>query len=125
MALALGKGEKTGQGPPRREREKRLAVCGEEERGESMAFGKNLQRLDEVLRRLESDPMSLDEALDAFEQGVSLVRENRRILEEAEQRVAILTREGTVPFEARLGDAGEKNEEETEKKAEEKVKSKN
>ena len=82
-----------------------------------MAFGENLQRLDEVLRRLESDPMSLDEALDAFEQGVSLVRENRRILEEAEQRVAILTREGTAPFEACLGEAGEK--------AEEKVKNKN
>ena len=125
MALALGERERRGQGPPKQEREKRLAVCGKEKRGESMTFGENLQRLDEVLRRLESDPMSLDEALDAFEQGVSLVRENRRILEEAEQRVVILTREGTVPFEACFGDAGEKNEEETEKKAEEKVKSKN
>ena len=36
-----------------------------------MAFGENLERLDEVLRRLESDPMPLDEALDAFEQGIS------------------------------------------------------
>ena len=117
MALALGERERRGQGPPKQEREKRLAVCGEEKRGESMTFGENLQRLDEVLRRLESDPMSLDEALDAFEQGVSLVRENRRILEEAEQRVVILSREGMAPFEARLGDA--------EEKAEEKVKSKN
>ena len=71
-----------------------------------MAFGENLERLDEVLRRLESDPMPLDEALDAFEQGVSLVRESRRILEEAEQRVTLLTREGEIPFAG----VGEKNE---------------
>lgn len=64
-----------------------------------MSFGRNLDRLDEVLKRLESEPMSLDEALDVFEQGVSLVRENRELLMRAEQRVKILTREGEEPFE--------------------------
>lgn len=48
-----------------------------------MSFGDNLERLDEVLRRLESEPMPLDEALEVFERGVSLVRESRRILERA------------------------------------------
>ena len=58
-----------------------------------MSFGDNLERLDEVLRRLESKPMPLDETLEVFERGVSLVRESRRILERAEQRVAILSAE--------------------------------
>ena len=32
-----------------------------------MSFGDNLERLDEVLRRLESEPIPLDEALEVFE----------------------------------------------------------
>lgn len=68
-----------------------------------MSFGENLERLDGLLKRLESEPMSLDEALDTFEQGVSLVRENRRILAQAEQRVTLLTREGEVLFENENG----------------------
>ena len=57
-----------------------------------MSFGDNLERLDEVLRRLESEPMPLDEAFEVFERGVSLVRESRRILERAEQKMTLLTR---------------------------------
>ncbi|MDO4787005.1 MAG: exodeoxyribonuclease VII small subunit [Fretibacterium sp.] len=64
-----------------------------------MSFGRNLERLDEVLKQLESEPISLDEALDVFEQGVSLVRENRELLMRAEQRVKILTREGEEPYD--------------------------
>ena len=64
-----------------------------------MSFGNNLERLDEILRRLESEPMPLDEALEVFERGVSLVRESQGILERAEQRVTLLTRAGEEPFE--------------------------
>ena len=75
-----------------------------------MSFGDNLERLDEVLRRLESEPMPLDEALEVFERGVSLVRESRRILERAEQRVAILARDGEEHFEDATGGENEKVE---------------
>ena len=68
-----------------------------------MSFGDNLERLDEILRRLESEPMPLDEALEVFERGVSLVRESQRILERAEQRVTLLTRAGEEPFEGAAG----------------------
>ena len=74
-----------------------------------MSFAENLKHLDELLRRLESDPMSLDEALETFEQGIVLLRESRRILERAEQRVTLLTGDGEVPFEEREG-AEEKSE---------------
>lgn len=75
-----------------------------------MSFGGNLGKLDEILRRLETDPMSLDEALETFERGVSLVRESQTILEQAEQRVTLLTREGEVPFEEDHGESNGKNE---------------
>jgi len=75
-----------------------------------MSFGDNLERLDEILRRLESEPMPLDEALEVFERGVSLVRESRRILERAEQRVTLLARDGEEPFEGSAGGEEEKVE---------------
>ena len=69
-----------------------------------MSFGDNLERLDEILRRLESEPMPLDE------RGVSLVRESQGILERAEQRVTLLTRAGEEPFEGAAGGEDEKVE---------------
>lgn len=75
-----------------------------------MSFGDNLERLDEILRRLESEPMPLDEALEVFERGVFLVRESQGILERAEQRVTLLTRAGEEPFEGAAGGEDEKVE---------------
>ena len=75
-----------------------------------MSFGDNLERLDEILRRLESEPMPLDEALEVFERGVSLVRESQGILERVEQRVTLLTRAGEEPFEGAAGGEDEKVE---------------
>lgn len=83
-------------------------ACGKGEK--RLSFGENLVRLDEILKRLESEPMPLDEALEAFERGVSLVRENRSLLERAEQRVLLLTRDGEVPFEVPREDVEGKNE---------------
>ncbi|MDR2523290.1 MAG: exodeoxyribonuclease VII small subunit [Synergistaceae bacterium] len=60
-------------------------------------FNKNLERLDGILRRLEEGSLSLDEALADFERGVALVRESRKFLEEAQQKVTFLTRDGKEP----------------------------
>ena len=56
-----------------------------------MSFADNLERLDGILKRLESEPMPLDEALKVFEEGVSLVRESESCLREAEQKVTMLS----------------------------------
>jgi exodeoxyribonuclease VII small subunit len=53
-------------------------------------FEKSLARLEEVVRRLESPQLSLDEAMKLFEEGVDLSRECQKQLEEAEGRVEIL-----------------------------------
>jgi exodeoxyribonuclease VII small subunit len=55
-------------------------------------FEKSLARLEEVVRRLESPQLSLDDAMKLFEEGVALSRECQRQLEEAEGRVEILLR---------------------------------
>jgi exodeoxyribonuclease VII small subunit len=53
-------------------------------------FEQSLARLEEVVRRLESPQLSLDEAMKLFEEGVGLSRECQKQLEEAEGRVEIL-----------------------------------
>jgi exodeoxyribonuclease VII small subunit len=67
-------------------------------------FEKSLARLEEVVRRLESPQLSLDEAMKLFEEGVELSRECQKQLEEAEGKVEILLRkaDGKIvaePFE--------------------------
>ena len=53
-------------------------------------FEKSLLRLEEVVQRLESPQLSLDDAMKLFEEGVQLSRECQKQLEEAEGRVEIL-----------------------------------
>jgi len=53
-------------------------------------FERSLARLEEVVRKLESPQLSLDDAMKLFEEGVELTRECQKQLEEAEGRVEIL-----------------------------------
>ena len=53
-------------------------------------FERSLARLEEVVRRLESPQLSLDDAMKLFEEGVALSQECQKQLEEAEGRVEIL-----------------------------------
>jgi exodeoxyribonuclease VII small subunit len=64
-------------------------------------FERSLGRLEEVVRKLESPQLSLDEAMKLFEEGVSLSRECQKQLEEAEGRVEILLKkaDGTMVAE--------------------------
>ena len=59
-----------------------------------MNFGETLRQLDETLEGLENGDISLDEALDLFERGVNLVREAGKFLNEAEQKITLLTQDG-------------------------------
>jgi len=72
-------------------------------------FERSLARLEEVVRKLESPQLSLDEAMKFFEEGVNLSRECQKQLEEAEGRVEILLKKAdgklaAEPFEPE-GDA--------------------
>jgi len=67
-------------------------------------FERSLSRLEEVVRKLESPQLSLDEAMKLFEEGVTLSRECQKQLEEAEGKVEILLKKAdgkmtTEPFD--------------------------
>ena len=53
-------------------------------------FEHSLARLEEIVRKLESASLSLDEAMKLFEEGVQLSRDCQKHLEQAEGKVEIL-----------------------------------
>lgn len=54
-------------------------------------FEESLARLEEIVRLLESGNAPLDSSLALFEEGVSLVRDCGALLDQAEQKVTLLT----------------------------------
>lgn len=59
-------------------------------------FEENLSELETIVTQLESNQLSLEEALKAFEKGVKLSQDCQSVLTQAEQKVQILleTNEG-------------------------------
>ena len=85
-----------------------------------MSFSENLKRLDGILKRLESDPLPLDEALSVFEEGVGLVRESESLLKNAEQKVTLLSESAEVTEED-FGDEGDFGDGEEDKEEEDAI----
>jgi len=72
-------------------------------------FEASLKALEEIVSKMESGDLSLEDSLSAFEQGVKLSRDCQMALEQAEQRVTqLIERNGRVetqPFDALEGSA--------------------
>jgi exodeoxyribonuclease VII small subunit len=66
-------------------------------------FDSILQRLREVVKKLESGELSLEQALAIYEEGVQLARKGQQLLATAEKRVEILVSAAggveTAPFD--------------------------
>jgi exodeoxyribonuclease VII small subunit len=60
-----------------------------------MTFEDNLQRLDEIVRQLESDKLPLDKALDLYKEGVGLTVDSKKMLENAKLTVKNMNGENT------------------------------
>ncbi|HET6461079.1 MAG TPA: exodeoxyribonuclease VII small subunit [Syntrophales bacterium] len=56
-------------------------------------FEEALERLEDIVRKMEAGDMSLDESLKAFEEGIKLARLCSLRLDEAERRVEILLKQ--------------------------------
>jgi len=54
---------------------------------EQTSFARQLERLEEIVRRLEAEDLDLDEALKLFEEGVERLRQARERLTVAEAKV--------------------------------------
>ncbi len=82
-------------------------------------FGARLARLEQIVERLESDEIDLEDALAAFEDGVKLSRELTASLTAASRRVELLLRQengefALSPFDPGLDEGGDVGDADTE-----------
>ncbi len=64
---------------------------------ENLTFEESLTELENIVTSLEQGDVSLDDALKQFERGINLVRNSQGKLEQAQQKVSILTQEQGQP----------------------------
>lgn len=55
-----------------------------------MSFEKKIDRLEQIVKKMEDGEITLDDSLRFFEEGVKLARECQGQLQEAEQKVKLL-----------------------------------
>jgi len=81
-------------------------------------FEKALQELTQIVEQMEKGNLSLEESLTTFERGVKLTRECQQSLQDAAQKVQILTKEndldGLNDFSVEAGDDDIDDDEEDE-----------
>jgi exodeoxyribonuclease VII small subunit len=86
---------------------RRKTVSDSEETPGEPALEAAMSELSQIVQKLESGQESLDESLAQFERGMALLRVCHRRLDEAAQRIEIVTRVGasgvpeTQPFDGR------------------------
>ncbi|MBN2715624.1 MAG: exodeoxyribonuclease VII small subunit [Deltaproteobacteria bacterium] len=63
---------------------------------EKEPFESILEKIEQIVRALESNDIPLDEALARFEEGVALSRAGTARLEEAERRIEEILKDGST-----------------------------
>ncbi len=61
------------------------------EKQKNVDFETAMERLGKIVERLEDKNLKLDESLSLYEEGVSLVAVCRKRLDEAQQKISVLT----------------------------------
>jgi exodeoxyribonuclease VII small subunit len=67
-------------------------------------FNKGLSELEEIIGKMESGDLSLEESLKYFEKGIKLHRQCHSALSSAEQRISVLSEEDNYTEKKPLDD---------------------
>jgi exodeoxyribonuclease VII small subunit len=65
------------------------------------SFESSLHRLEQIVKKLETGDLALDEAMKLFEEGIALSQQCQKQLEEAENKVEILLKKADGKVVAR------------------------
>ena len=68
-------------------------------------FNKGLLQLEEIINKMESGELSLEDSLKYFEEGVKIHRQCHTALTDAEQRISVLTDTDNYNEEKPFGDS--------------------
>ena len=65
-----------------------------------MSFEEAMNRLEEIVRRLESGDVPLDDSLGLFEEGVKLVKQCNGMLDAVQKKISLITEKGEEEIDA-------------------------
>ena len=68
-------------------------------------FNKGLLQLEEIINKMESGELSLENSLKYFEEGVKIHRQCHTALTDAEQRISVLSENDNYSEEKPFGDS--------------------
>ena len=68
-------------------------------------FNKGLLQLEEIINKMESGELSLEDSLKYFEEGVKLHRQCHTALTDSEQRISVLSENDNYSEEKSFGDS--------------------
>ena len=68
-------------------------------------FNKGLLQLEEIINKMESGELSLEDSLKYFEEGVKIHRQCHTALTDAEQRISVLSENDNYSVEKSFGDS--------------------
>lgn len=72
-------------------------------------FEDSLKELEQIVEALEAGGLSLDDSLKAFEKGVGITKDCQQALDQAEQKVRVLTRDSNGDIAVQpLDESGDK-----------------
>jgi exodeoxyribonuclease VII small subunit len=71
---------------------------------EKFNFNNGLLKLEEIINKMESGELSLEDSLKYFEEGVKIHRQCHTALSDAEQRISILSESDNYTEEESFGD---------------------
>jgi len=67
----------------------------------AQSFENKMKRLEEIVNKMESSEVDLEDSIKLFEEGVGLSKECQTLLDTAEEKVKILTQTSTGETEAK------------------------
>ncbi len=70
-------------------------------------FEKNIDELEKIITELESGDAPLDKCIEMFENGVKLSSECLKLLDDAQQKITLLTKDGETDFNTNGDSANE------------------
>ena len=63
---------------------------------ENINLEKLIAELESIINKMESDDLNVEDSLKSYEKGISLIKNAQNKLKKIEQKVEILSKEGTL-----------------------------
>ena len=63
---------------------------------ENINLEKLIAELESIVNKMESDDLNVEDSLESYEKGISLIKNAQNKLKKIEQKVEILSKEGTL-----------------------------